>query len=57
LQAKKLGIAGGIKIDKITSGILQQNTNIKEGFIVFAINNKYIKSKEEFEAMCLNHYH
>lgn len=51
LQAKKLGIAGGIKIDKITSGILQQNTNIKEGFIVFAINNKYIKSKEEFEAI------
>jgi S1-C subfamily serine protease len=49
LQAKKLGIGGGVIINKVTDGIVKQNTNLKEGFIVFAINNKYIKSKDDFE--------
>lgn len=49
LQAKKLGISGGIKIDKINDGLIKQNTNIQPGFIVFAINNQLIKTKADFE--------
>ena len=49
LQAKKLGISGGIKIEKVNDGIIKKNTNIQPGFIVFAINNKPVRNKEDFE--------
>jgi Do/DeqQ family serine protease len=51
LQAKKLGVAGGVRIDKIKDGIIKQSTNIEPGFIVFAINNQSVKTKDDFEAL------
>lgn len=49
LEAKKLGISGGLRVAKITDGIVKQNTNMQEGFIITAINNKPIAKKEDLE--------
>lgn len=48
-DARKIGLAGGLKISKINSGIIKDNTNIKEGFIITAINKKQISSLEDLE--------
>jgi len=49
LEAKKLGIGSGIRVTKITDGIIKQNTNIQEGFIITAINNRAVSKKEDLE--------
>jgi serine protease Do len=51
LEAKKLGIGSGIKITKIEDGIISQNTNIQEGFVITAINNKAVSKKEDVESI------
>ncbi len=47
LEAKKLGIGGGLRITKLNDGILKQNTNIQEGFIITGVNNQAVSSKED----------
>lgn len=49
LEAKKLGISSGLRVTKIKDGIVQQNTNMKEGFVITGINNQAISKKEELE--------
>lgn len=51
LEAKKLGVAGGLKVTKINDGIVKQNTNIQEGFIIVGINNRAVTKKQDLEAM------
>ncbi len=51
LQAKKMGLNGGVRIDKINDGIIKQNTNIQPGFIVFSINNQTVRTKDDFDAL------
>lgn len=47
--AKNLDISGGVKVTKLSYGILRQETKMKEGFIVTKVNGKNITSVEEFE--------
>lgn len=47
-DARRIGLAGGLKVTKINSGIIKDNTNIKEGFIITAVNKRPIKTIEEF---------
>lgn len=49
LEAKKLGVGGGLKITKITDGIIKQNTNMQPGFVIVGINNKPVSKKEDLE--------
>lgn len=49
LEAKKLGVAGGLKVTKINDGIVKQNTNIQEGFVIVGINNRAVTKKEDLE--------
>ena len=51
LEAKKLGTAGGLKVTKIKEGIIRQNTNMQEGFVIIGINNKAVSKKEDLEAL------
>lgn len=51
LEAKKLGVGSGVKITKISEGIIKQNTNIQEGFVITAINNKSVGKKEDVESI------
>jgi serine protease Do len=48
-EAKKIGLAGGLKINKINDGIIKENTNIKEGFIITGLNNSPITNIDDFQ--------
>lgn len=47
--AKKLGIDGGVEVNKITSGVLQNQTSMDNGFIITHVNNKKVTSVEELK--------
>ena len=47
LDAKKLGVGGGLKVTKINDGIIKQNTNMQEGFVITSINNQAVSKKED----------
>ncbi|HUM50499.1 MAG TPA: hypothetical protein PK431_01750, partial [Chitinophagales bacterium] len=49
LEAKKLGVAGGLKVTKINDGIIKQNTDLQTGFVITAINNKIVSKKDDLE--------
>lgn len=49
LEAKKLGVSGGLKVTKINDGIIKQNTNMQEGFIIVSINNSPVSKKDDLE--------
>ena len=46
-----LGTGGGLKVTKIKEGIIRQNTNMQEGFVIIGINNKAVSKKEDLEAL------
>jgi serine protease Do len=47
--AQKLGIVGGVRVKDLKNGILKNQTNIKDGFIITSLNNKKITSAEELK--------
>jgi serine protease Do len=49
LQAKKLGVPGGVRVKVIRDGIIKRNTQIEEGFIITSINNLQVTSVKNFE--------
>lgn len=49
LEAKKLGVSGGLRVTKINDGIIKQNTNMQTGFIIIGINNNTVSKKEDIE--------
>lgn len=49
LEAKKLGVSGGLKVTKIKDGIIKQNTNMQEGFVIIGINNSPVTKKSDLE--------
>ncbi len=49
-EARKYGVRGGIKVKKIKKeGVLAQQTDIKEGFIITRLNNQPIYSVKELK--------
>lgn len=46
-EKKKYGITG-VKVKSLASGILSEQTNMKEGFIITGINHKPVKDLNEF---------
>lgn len=49
-KARELGIAGGVIVKKINGGALMDQTRMKDGFIILKVNDKEVKSVEEFKA-------
>jgi serine protease Do len=45
--AKKLGIAGGVKVTKLTDGKLKRSTQMQEGFIITHIYNHPVKTVDD----------
>jgi len=45
--AQKLGIEGGVMVTDLENGILKNQTGIKEGFIITAINQKKVTSVDD----------
>jgi S1-C subfamily serine protease len=49
--AKKLGIEGGIVVKNVEEGIISENTDIEEGFVITRLNNKPVSSLKQFETI------
>ena len=47
--AQSLGIDGGIEVKELKNGILKNQTDIKEGFIVIGINNKKVTTVDQLK--------
>ncbi len=50
-KAKEYGIAGGVVVKKINGGALNDQTRMKDGFIILKVNDKAIKSVDELKAI------
>ena len=49
-KAKEYGVPGGVIIKKINDGAINDQTRIKDGFIILKINDKEVKSLDELKA-------
>jgi serine protease Do len=45
--AKRLGIDGGVRVKELGDGLLKNQTEIKEGFIITGINHQEVKSEND----------
>ena len=45
---KKYKVENGLKVTKLYNGILKRNTNIKEGFVITAVNRREVSSVDSF---------
>ena len=52
--ARELKLSGGVVVKKIGSGILNDQTRMRDGFIITQVNGKPIKSIEELKTMIGN---
>lgn len=48
-KAKEYGVAGGVIVKKINDGALNDQTRMKDGFIILKVNEKEVKSVEEMK--------
>ncbi len=49
--AQRLGIAGGVKVLKLNSGIISQQVEMREGFIITKVDGKEVKTPAEVERL------
>ncbi len=49
-KAKEYGIAGGVIVKKINEGALNDQTRMKDGFIILKVNDKEVKTVDEMKA-------
>ncbi len=50
-ELEAMNIPYGIRVSDISNGILRNNTDIKDGFVIVKVNNQPIKSVKEFKAV------
>jgi len=48
-KAKEYGVAGGVVVKKINGGALNDQTRMKDGFIILKVNDKNIKNLDEMK--------
>ncbi len=53
-KAKKLEIAGGVRVKKLYPGKLMKHTEIREGFIITKVDGKVVKNVDEFAQLLEN---
>ncbi len=49
-KAKEYGVAGGVIVKKINEGALNDQTRMKDGFVILKINDKEVKTVDELKA-------
>ncbi len=49
-KAKDYGVAGGVIVKKINDGALNDQTRMKDGFIILKVNDKEVKTVDELKA-------
>ncbi|MEP7254880.1 MAG: trypsin-like peptidase domain-containing protein [Ferruginibacter sp.] len=50
-KAREYGVPGGIVVKKINEGALNDQTRMKDGFIILKVNDKEVKSIEEMKSV------
>jgi len=53
-KAKEFGVTGGVIVKKIKDGVLNDQTRMKDGFIILKVNDKNIASLEELKQAVAN---
>jgi S1-C subfamily serine protease len=48
-EKARFRVNNGLKVVKINNGIIQQSTDLKEGFIILQIGNKMVNNEEDFK--------
>ncbi len=54
-ELEKLELKSGVRVKKLTNGILSKETEMREGFIITEINNQPVKSSEQLTKMLESH--
>ncbi len=49
-KAREYGVAGGVIVKKINEGTINDQTRMKDGFIILKVNDKEVKSIDELKA-------
>lgn len=49
-KAKDFGIEGGVIVKKINNGIINDQTRMKDGFVILKVNDKNVKTVDELKA-------
>jgi serine protease Do len=49
-KAKEYGIPGGVVVKKINDGVINDQTRMKDGFIILKLNDKDVKNLDELKA-------
>ena len=49
-KAREYGVAGGVIVKKINEGVINDQTRMKDGFIILKVNDKEVKSVDEMKA-------
>ena len=50
-KAKEYGVPGGVVVKKINEGALNDQTRMKDGFVILKVNDKAVKSIEELKTV------
>ncbi len=50
-KAKEYGIDGGVVVKKINKGVIDDQTRMRDGFIITKVNGKAVKSVEELKGV------
>ena len=50
-KAREYGVPGGVVVKKINEGALNDQTRMKDGFVILKVNDKTIKSIEEMKTV------
>jgi len=49
-KAKEYGVGGGVVVKKINSGVLNDQTRMKDGFVIIKVNDKDVKNMDELKS-------
>jgi Do/DeqQ family serine protease len=49
-KAAEFGIRGGVVVKRISKGLIDEQTRMRDGFIIYKVNDQEVKSIEEFSA-------
>jgi serine protease Do len=50
-KAKEYGLQGGVLVKKINDGVINNQTRMRDGFVITKVNGKAVKSVEELKAV------
>jgi S1-C subfamily serine protease len=48
-KAKDLGLSGGVVVKKINQGVLNDQTRMRDGFIITKLNGKEVKNLDDLK--------